>query len=208
MTATIRNRRSLTRGMRDRVRRSVPSGVPRLRSATPCCSCWGSSLSLALSRPRVDRGVWPTGRAAIAVNLALLGIFAAQHSIMARPAFKTMVDGDRAAGRRTQHAFTFVLAASAALGLLLLGGGATIDGTVGTSDNRRNARRCGRSRPSAGQTVLATTFASTTLNCSGLQRVSRTGGARRFAGTIHPLLYRLVRHPMMWASCSFWAAPM
>jgi methanethiol S-methyltransferase len=45
----------------------------------------------------VDAGVSAPIAEAVVVNLLLLGLFAVQHSVMARPAFQTLVDAIRAA---------------------------------------------------------------------------------------------------------------
>jgi methanethiol S-methyltransferase len=75
-------------------------------------------VSNALVPKSVDSGADPGAGPALASNLALLALFALQHSVMARPAFKrawtrvVLVEAERSA---------YVLASSTALALLYAG---------------------------------------------------------------------------------------
>ncbi len=154
----------------------------------------------------VDRGVAAPPATAIAVNVALLGVFAAQHTIMARPAFKRW--WTRIVPPAVERS-TFVLAASAALGLLCWQW-RTIDETV-WDIGQPIARAAGWTVAAVGWlTVLATTFMINHFELFGLQQVFTHWQGRRFTGTGFrtPLLYRLVRRPMMLGFLlAFWAAP-
>src|SRR6478672_8198659 len=63
----------------------------------------------------LDSGATESWSSALAVNLALLSIFAVQHSVMARPAFKRLLT--RVIPKSIERS-TYVLASSAALILL------------------------------------------------------------------------------------------
>jgi methanethiol S-methyltransferase len=65
--------------------------------------------------PLVDRGPMAPAAAALAIDLLLLALFAAQHTVMARPAFKRRLTRVVPAGAERS---SFVLAASAVLLLL------------------------------------------------------------------------------------------
>lgn len=162
---------------------------------------------LGIGVPRtVDHGIAASAPQAIAVNLALLGAFAAQHSIMARPGFKRR--WTRIVPPPVERS-TFVLAASAALGLLCWQW-RTVDGTVWHID-QPIARTLVWTVAAAGWlTVLATTFMINHFELFGLRQVFAFWRGRRCAetGFRTPLLYRVVRHPMMLGFLlAFWAAP-
>lgn len=162
---------------------------------------------LGIVVPRtVDHGIAAPLVPAIAVNLALLGVFAAQHSIMARPWFKRW--WTRIVPPPVERS-TFVLAASAALGLLCCQW-RTIDGVV-WDVGQPVARVAVWTIAAVGWlTVLATTFMINHFELFGLQQVFASWQGRRPAATGFrtPLLYRLVRHPMMLGFLlAFWAAP-
>lgn len=144
--------------------------------------------------------------AALAIDAALLTLFALQHSVMARPAFK------RAWTRVVPAAVersTFVLFASAALALLFWQwrplGGVVWDVTAPA------ARLTLTAVSLAGWlTVLVTTFLIDHFELFGLKQVwtafrGRTGTAPAF---VTPAIYRVVRHPLyLGFIVAFWAAP-
>jgi methanethiol S-methyltransferase len=144
----------------------------------------------------IDHG-GPASRPAVAmtIDVALLGIFAVQHSVMARPAFKrrwtTVVP-------RYVERSTYVLAASAALAVVFW--------------QWRPIPEVVWDVPSPSTRVLlwalyvvgwlwvgAMTFAIDHLDLVGLRQVARhlRGLSDRAPAFALPLPHRLVRHPMM-----------
>ena len=154
----------------------------------------------------LDSGpVGPLGTALL-VNLGLLTLFAVQHSVMARPAFKNLLM--RVAPASVERS-TYVLASSLALMLLFwkwqpLGGDVwTVEGTVG-----RALLYGGFAFGWA--LVLYTTFVINHFDLFGLRQVWR-----RFVGLpqaplqfVTPALYRMARHPLYvgWLF-TFWCTP-
>ncbi len=169
----------------------------------------GAEVTLGtLTLPTLDGpagSVQPVSVASVVVDLALLTLFASQHSVMARPAFKRWwtrlvpVELERS---------TFVLAASGCLAALVLlwrpmtgriwelGGTAgallSVVGWIGWV------------------VVLLSTFLIDHFDLFGLRQVTRWFGRRPLTsphfGT--PLLYRLVRHPIyLGFLIAFWATP-
>jgi protein-S-isoprenylcysteine O-methyltransferase Ste14 len=150
----------------------------------------------------------PTGPVgvAIAIDVALLGLFAAQHSIMARPAFKRW--WTRIVPPEAERS-TYVLASSVALGLLFwqwrpIGG---IVWDVETPVARAvlyGVFACG------WLTVLVTTFLINHFDLFGLRQVwlYLRGEPYRPLPFVTPGPYRHVRHPLYvgWL-LAFWATP-
>ena len=155
----------------------------------------------------IDTGATASSPAAFAIDVLLLGLFAVQHSVMARPAFK------RAWTRFVPHAVersTYVLFASAALLLSVLA----------MASNFRGRLVCDRSRsPSfvlqaifwAGWgLVLLSTFLINHFELFGLQQVyARLRGKPLPPPEFKtPSLYRWVRHPLyLGLLLAFWATP-
>lgn len=143
---------------------------------------------------------------ALWVDLGLLSLFAVQHSVMARPAFK------RALTRVVPVAMersTYVLASSVAL-LFLFWQWQPLGGTVWDVENW-----IGRGSLYAGYAfgwalVLLATFVINHFDLFGLRQVWRHLLGKRQAGLEFgtPLLYRIVRHPLYvgWL-CVFWSTP-
>jgi len=150
-----------------------------------------------LAVPRtIDHGGPASGTVvAVTLDVALLGIFAVQHSVMARPAFKR---GWTTVVPQFLERSTYVLVASAALALVLW--------------QWRPIPRVVWDVPSPGARVLlwavcvagwlwvaAMTFAIDHLDLVGIRQVaSHLRGLAELAPTFAlPLPHRLVRHPMM-----------
>ena len=140
-------------------------------------------------------------------NLGLLGLFAVQHSVMARPAFKRWWTRIVPGGGRAQH-LRAVLQPRADPAVLRTG--SRWAASSGTS-RRRSARPCCTAAlPSAGSLVLVSTFLINHFDLFGLRQVwlqlARASPTAAAFGT--PLLYRYVRHPLYvgWLF-AFWATP-
>ncbi len=154
----------------------------------------------------VDSGTvedWPT---AVAVDLLLLGLFAVQHSVMARPAFKEWVTGliPPAVERST-----YVLLSGLALGLLYWQWRPLTHIVWEVENGIGAAVLTGLFFLGWGIAGLST-FLISHFELMGLQQVFD-----QLKGRITPnlafrvtLLYRLVRHPLMLGLLiAFWATP-
>jgi protein-S-isoprenylcysteine O-methyltransferase Ste14 len=143
---------------------------------------------------------------ALAIDIGLLSLFALQHSVMARPAFKRMITRViPAAAERS----TYVLASSLALAFLFwkwepLGGVVwDVSSTAG-----RMALYAGFAF--GWGLVLVTTFVINHFDLFGLRQVWRELQGKPQTGLkfVTPVLYRIVRHPLYvgWLF-AFWCAP-
>ena len=143
---------------------------------------------------------------ALAIDLALLAVFALQHSVMARPAFKRwLVQRIPEAAERS----TYVLASSAAL-LLLFAYWQPLGGTVWSVEHP-----LGRALLYAGfafgwALVLVTTFLIDHFDLFGLRQswLAFRGRAYTPPQFVTPWPYRVVRHPLYvgWFF-AFWCTP-
>ncbi len=143
---------------------------------------------------------------AVAVDLLLFAIFALQHSVMARPAFKQWLT--RAVPEPAERS-TYVLASSLAL-FLLFALWQPIGGVVWQFESPV-AQAALYSLCAAGWlTVLVTTFLINHFDLFGLRQVwlYLRGQAYRPLGFVTPGPYRHVRHPLYigWL-LAFWATP-
>jgi methanethiol S-methyltransferase len=154
-----------------------------------------------LDSPRT--GSW---LAALLIDVALLGLFAIQHSVMARASFKRLIT--RVVPPAVERS-TYVLASSAAL-LILFWQWRPLGGVVWEAQTE-----VGRGLAYAGfafgwALVFVTTFAINHFDLFGLRQVWRYLGGReqRPLEFVMPLLYRIVRHPLYvgWLFV-FWSAP-
>ncbi|HEU4363434.1 MAG TPA: NnrU family protein [Mycobacterium sp.] len=154
----------------------------------------------------VDHGIPAPVGLAVGVDVALLGVFAVQHSVMARPGFKRW--WTQLVPQPIERS-SFVLLASAALALLYWQW-RTLPAVIWDV------------RPPAGRlglwtlfwlgwvTVLAGTFMINHFDLFGLRQVylAWRGNPYTDIGFRANLLYRLVRHPIMLGFIvAFWAAP-
>ena len=148
-------------------------------------------------------GPWLT---ALAIDLALLSLFAVQHSVMARPGFKSLLT--RVIPPAVERS-TYVLASSLAL-LLLFWQWRPLGGVIW--DVQQPA---GRAVLLAGfafgwALVLLTTFVINHFDLFGLRQTWRAFRGRRQEPLrfVTPLLYRMVRHPLYvgWLF-AFWSTP-
>ena len=143
--------------------------------------------------------------AAVATDLALLALFAVQHSGMARPAFKRRLT--RYVPAAAERA-TYVLLSSAAL-LLLFVLWRPLGGVVWETEGA--ARAAVYAVFAAGWLiVLATTFLIDHFDLFGLRQAVLYARGREYTPPrfVTPAPYRWVRHPLYvgWLTV-FWAAP-
>ena len=154
----------------------------------------------------IDSGSTGPVTVTLLVDLLLLGLFAVQHSVMARPAFKSW--WTRIIPKASERS-TYVLLSSLIL-LLLFWQWQPLRVTVWhvTGEPGRTAFIAGRWLGWA--MVLLSTFLINHFHLFGLQQVYLQLRARPLpqAGFVTPLLYQLVRHPIMLGFLlAFWSTP-
>lgn len=143
---------------------------------------------------------------ALAINAALLGLFALQHSVMARPAFKRVLTRfiPEAAERST-----YVLMSSLAL-ILLFRFWEPMGGVVWHIENPLGRALLHTGFAFGWLTVLITTFLINHFDLFGLRQVWTFFRARRYTSLrfVTPGPYKLVRHPLYvgWFF-AFWCTP-
>ena len=146
---------------------------------------------------------WPV---ALAVNLALLSIFAVQHSVMARQGFKRLIT--RIIPSSAERS-TYVLASSLAL-ILLFWQWRPLGGVVWSVDNEiaRTALYAGFAF--GWGLILLATFVINHFDLFGLRQSWRGFRGEPQAPLVFttPWLYRIVRHPLYvgWFF-AFWCTP-
>ena len=154
----------------------------------------------------IDTGTTGSLAEALAVNLALLGFFAVQHSVMARPEFKRW--WTRIVPRSIERS-TYVLLASLVL-LLLFWQWRPIPTPVWTVQNPIAVAAVTAIFWLGWGMLLVSTCLISHFELFGLTQVfARLLGREASAPRFHtPLLYRHVRHPIYLSFLlSFWAAP-
>lgn len=154
----------------------------------------------------IDSGAsGPVGRSLL-VNAALLGLFAVQHTVMARPGFKRWLTRCVPASMERS---TFVLAASAALGLMMwqwrpLPQIVWHAGTPAISWGLQALSLAGWAL------AIVSTFLISHFDLFGLRQVWLGATNRSYEPVGFRLIgpYRLVRHPLMVGLLiGFWATP-
>lgn len=159
----------------------------------------------------IDLGV-PAGAAdspvaeALLINVLLLGVFAVQHSVMARPAFKRW--WTRFVPKPVERS-TYVLLASAAL-ILLFAQWRPITAVVWDVSGGPLALVLNAIHWSGWGMVLLSTFLIDHFELFGLKQVLARLRGRELPAPVFrtPLLYRRVRHPIyLGFLLAFWAAP-
>lgn len=154
----------------------------------------------------IDSGVPGPFGAALLVNALLLGIFAVQHSVMARPGFKKWWTG---IVPRPIERSTYVLLASGAL-ILLFWKWRPMTDIVWDVDNELVRNVLWVICALGWLTVLVSTFLINHFDLFGLRQVYLN--LRQVNYTELPFrttfLYKLVRHPLMLGFLiAFWSAP-
>jgi protein-S-isoprenylcysteine O-methyltransferase Ste14 len=144
--------------------------------------------------------------AALLINLGLLGLFAVQHSAMARPAFKRqLLRLIPAAAERS----TYVLASSLAL-ILLFWQWSPLGGVVWDVQDSTARAVLYAAFAFGWLLVLATTFLINHFDLFGLRQVwlNLLGREYQSLNFVTPGPYRLIRHPLYlgWLF-AFWATP-
>jgi protein-S-isoprenylcysteine O-methyltransferase Ste14 len=161
---------------------------------------------LPLAPRTLDSGLAPPLWQALAVDALLLGVFAVQHSVMARPAFK------RAWTRVVPPAIersTYVLAASLVL-LLLFWRWEPMPGVVWDVQAPLPRAALFALYAAGWLIVLASTFMISHTDLFGLRQAWAGMNRRALDGPRfrRVLLYRVVRHPIMLGFLvAFWATP-
>ncbi|WP_205878573.1 methanethiol S-methyltransferase [Mycobacterium camsae] len=165
----------------------------------------GFVVDVAVPRS-VDRALKDPPVQAMAIDLGLLLLFALQHSVMARPAFKRW--WTRFVPEPVERS-TYVLVSSAALALLYWQW-RSIDITVWQLDSTP-ARTAVYAVGALGWLIaLTSTFMIDHFELFGLRQVLHNLSSKPHVqkGFRAVLLYRLVRHPLMLGFLlAFWAAP-
>jgi protein-S-isoprenylcysteine O-methyltransferase Ste14 len=150
----------------------------------------------------------PTGSlgTALLIDMGLLALFAVQHSVMARPAFKQLLTCivSPAAERST-----YVLASSLAL-ILLFWQWQPLGGTVWQIEHPVGRALLYGGFGAGWALVLAATLAINHFDLFGLRQTWRhfRGLPQEPLPFVTPILYRIVRHPLYvgWL-LAFWSTP-
>jgi protein-S-isoprenylcysteine O-methyltransferase Ste14 len=148
-------------------------------------------------------GPWQT---ALWIDLGLLSLFALQHSIMARPAFKRLLT--KFVPEEAERS-TFVLAASSAL-LFLFWQWRPIGGTVWDVQDEAGKWALYSGFAFGWALVLFATFVINHFDLFGLRQVWRQlqGQPKAESRFTTPVLYRVVRHPLyLGFFIAFWCTP-
>ena len=154
----------------------------------------------------IDSGpVAPAGQA-VAIDLVLMTVFALQHSVMARPAFKRM--WTRVVPEALERS-VYVLLASLAL-ILLFWGWRPLPAVVWSVPPGPVSLAVWALFWVGWATVLSSTFLINHFDLFGLKQVweYRRSGVTPPSEFRTPLFYRVVRHPLyLGFVVAFWAAP-
>lgn len=154
----------------------------------------------------VDSGTRGDLVAAVVIDLLVLGVFAIQHSVMARPAFKR--GWTRLVPAPVERS-TYVLFATAAL-ILIMWAWRPIPTVVWSVGHGRLAMAITILSLLGWALVLVSTFLINHFELFGLQQVWANMNGREIPPPEFksPLFYKMVRHPIyLGFLIAFWAAP-
>lgn len=154
----------------------------------------------------IDSGETSPMTEALLINLGLLGLFAIQHSVMARPGFKER--WTRIVPRQVERS-TYVLLASLLLILLFWQWRPMVE-TVWAVESAAGSVLLWSLFWLGWATVLVGTFLINHFDLFGLRQVYlyNRGVDYTEVGFKEPFLYRIVRHPIMLGFIiAFWATP-
>jgi methanethiol S-methyltransferase len=154
----------------------------------------------------IDEGTVGPVWTSVLIDAGLLGLFALQHTVMARPAFKRW--WTRIVPRAVERS-TFVLVASAVLALVVWQW-RPLPSTVWTVDSGSMRLLLHGLYGMGWFTVIGSSFLIDHFDLFGLRQVATRARQRSYdpPGFRQPLVYRLVRHPIMVGFLiAFWATP-
>lgn len=148
-------------------------------------------------------GAWQT---ALLIDFGLLALFAIQHSVMARPAFKRWLTRFLPVAIERSN---YVLASSLAM-LLLFWQWRPLGGTVWVAESSVGSGILYGGYAFGWLLVLIATFVINHFDLFGLRQVWRhlQGQPQSKLRFVTPMFYRIVRHPLYvgWL-CVFWITP-